>query len=138
MLGVITSWLFISASKKETIKREIDILGAIDSHIHWKVRLLSYRNGLSEEVLDPADVCRDDLCNLGKWIHGAAKRDFIEFDEFLEMQEKHAYFHAVAGKVVQHVQEQNYVSADKLLNNEYSQASREVVRTLIEFAQRLQ
>jgi hypothetical protein len=137
MLGTMTKWFGLTPRKKERINREVNILEAINAHVHWKVRLLSYRNGLSEENLEPAQVCRDDLCDLGKWIHGAAKHVFLGYDEFMELQEKHAYFHAVAGKVVQHVQEQNYASADKLLASEYSRASREVVQALAEFEQHL-
>jgi hypothetical protein len=137
MLGAMTKWFGLTPRIKEQINREVNILDAINAHVHWKARLLNYRNGLSEENLEPERVCRDDLCELGKWMHGAAKHVFFGYDEFMELREKHAHFHAVAGKVVQHVQEQNFAAADKLLANEYSRASREVVQALTGFSQHL-
>jgi methyl-accepting chemotaxis protein len=130
MLGAISGWLGITASKKEVIKREIRIMDAIDAHIKWKARLLSYLDGTSEEKLDPAGISRDDQCALGKWIHGPALKHFHDRAEFHTLRADHAQFHRIAGTVVKKVQEKDRAAADALMKNEYAQASRKVVQAL--------
>jgi hypothetical protein len=130
MLGEITGWLGLTDSKKSSIRKEIDIMAAINAHIRWKIRLLNYRNGMSDEKFDPAQVCRDDLCKLGRWIHGPASKHFRRHDRYLALREKHADFHTVAGKVVQSVDNKDFEVADSLMRAEYTQISRDVVRAL--------
>lgn len=132
MLGAISGWLGLSASKKEIIKNEINIMDAINAHVKWKVRLQDYLNGISTEKLDPMIICRDDQCVLGKWIHGPALGHFHEHEEFHRLRADHAQFHFVAGHVVKKVQENDRSGANTLMDGEYAQASRKVVQALTE------
>ncbi len=130
MFGAITGWLGLSASKKEAIKSEINIMDAITAHIKWKVRLQDYLNGTSQEVLDPMVICRDDQCVLGKWIHGPATMHFHDYQEFHQLRADHAQFHFVAGNVVKKVQEHDRDGANRLMENEYAHTSRKVIQAL--------
>lgn len=132
MLGALSGWLGLTASKKEVIKNEINIMDAINAHVKWKVRLQDYLNGTSTEKLDPMVICRDDQCVLGKWIHGPALKHFHEHGAFHTLRADHAQFHLVAGNVVKKVQENDRAAADALMDNEYAHASHKVVQALTE------
>jgi hypothetical protein len=122
-----------SASDTRTaILSEVDIVECIDAHMKWKGRLQSYLEGTSKEQLDPAVISRDDQCVLGKWIHGPAPNYFHDDEGFLKLCSDHAYFHLIAGSVVQKAQERDLEESAALLKNEYARASREVIQDLTE------
>ncbi len=132
MLGALSGWLGLAATKKEVIRKEISIMEAIDAHIKWKIRLQNYLNGTSDEQLDPMIICRDDQCALGKWIHGAALKHFHDREEFQTLRADHAQFHFIAGNIVKKAQEDDRAAADAMMQNEYAQTSHKVVHALTE------
>lgn len=117
-------------SKKTQIRKEINLMDAINAHIKWKVRLEDYLSGTSQEKLDPMVICRDDQCVLGKWIHGPATRYLHGDVTFHQLRADHAMFHLVAGNVVSHVHANEYVKAVALMEGEYKRSSRKVVLAL--------
>jgi hypothetical protein len=78
----------------------LNFMTAIDYHMRWKSRLESYINGNGKEDLRVDMVCRDDECDLGKWIYGRGGERYAGIDTFGEMKTQHAQFHACAGKVL--------------------------------------
>ena len=131
-MGIFSKLFGAEESKvKAKISEEINIMEAINAHIHWKLRLEKYLNGTSEENLDPSVIGRDDQCKLGKWIHGPALKYFNDDDETLKtLRDDHALFHVTAASVVTLVQSNNHLAAEGVMNGEYTQASRKVVRDL--------
>ena len=123
---------------RESIRSEIDIVECVDAHMKWKGRLQSYLEGTSKEQLDPAVICHDDQCALGKWIHGPALNNFQGDEGFHKLRADHASFHVVAAAVVKKVQENDGARADALLKYEYARASREVIQDLTELNKQLQ
>jgi hypothetical protein len=117
---------------RETIRSEVNISECIGAHMKWKGRLQRYVDGTSTEVLDPAVICRDDQCVLGKWIHGPALKHFHNSDGFDKLRTDHATFHLVAGAVVKKLQDNDRAGSARLLSTEYAQASREVIQDLME------
>lgn len=132
-MGVISN-LFGPGERKKTttkISDEINIMEAINAHIHWKIRLEKYLDGTSEEQLDPKVICLDDQCKLGKWIHGPALKYFHDDDETLKiLRDEHAHFHVTAASVVIKVQANDKPAAEALMDGEYTKASRKVVHGL--------
>ena len=127
------SKLFGSNASKVAAKigEEINIMEAINAHILWKIRLEKYLDGTSEENLDPGVICRDDQCKLGKWIHGQALQYFSADDETLTtLRSDHAHFHVTAASIVTLVQSNKHSEAEQIMDGEYTQASRKVVRDL--------
>jgi hypothetical protein len=122
---------------RETIRSEVNIAECIDAHMKWKGRLQSYLDGTSKEQLDPAVICRDDQCVLGKWIHGPALVYFHDDDGFHKLRSDHANFHLIAGTVVKKVLENDLAGSDSLFVHEYSRASREVIQDLTELNKHL-
>jgi hypothetical protein len=136
-MGFLSNIFGWDAGKRAAVTEEINIMDAINAHVRWKIRLDKYLRGTSDEKLDHTVVCRDDQCVLGKWIHGPAEK-FFQNDESLEiLRDDHAKFHRLAGRIVELVHANNKVTAESLLNNEYSEASRIVIRDLTELSKHL-
>lgn len=124
--------LNIDSEKKARIREEIDLPQAVQAHINWKLRLQNYLEGRSGEQLDAAVICRDNQCELGKWIHGAAMDHFHGLEPFHQLIADHAQFHYVAANVVQNVQSKDFITARRILDEEYPHISRKVVLSLTE------
>lgn len=73
---------------------------AVDAHVAWILKLQEAIDG--GKKLDPAEVRKDTLCELGKWIYGegAAYQDKLAF---FDLKAKHTAFHLCAGEVVRKV-----------------------------------
>lgn len=110
---------------------------AINAHVRWKIRLEKYVDGTSEEKLDPGIICRDDQCQLGKWINGPALEHFRDDAGLNTLRDDHAQFHIIAGEVVNKIHANDKVAAEVLLKGEYMEASRKVVRDLTELNKHL-
>jgi hypothetical protein len=69
----------------QEVRNALDIPAAIAAHLAWKKRLEVFLGSDCRDVLDPLNVCRDDRCELGRWIHGLAaqaRRDVQAYEEF--------------------------------------------------------
>lgn len=122
----------LAKSENANIRNEINIPDAVLAHVNWKVRLQKYIDGKSDEQLDPMLICRDDQCDLGKWIHGPATNRFHADKSFHTLRADHAQFHYVAANVVRYVQENDRAGAEALLKGEYARVSHHVVQLLNE------
>lgn len=78
----------------------MDFTKAVDAHVAWIMKLQEAIGGGAK--LDVAEVSKDTLCELGKWIYslGAAHQATTAFRK---LQAKHAEFHQCAGEVVRKV-----------------------------------
>ena len=104
---------------------------AIMAHIKWKSRLANFIDGVSTEPLKSEIVCKDNLCDLGKWIYGegavySAKPDYED------LVAKHANFHRCAADVIKKVEEKDKEGAKKLLFGPFVVASKETVTAIME------
>jgi methyl-accepting chemotaxis protein len=107
---------------------------ATKAHIKWKARLIDYINGRSDEKLEVSKVCRDDQCDLGRWIHGDAKRYTLK-PQYKNLREMHAAFHKTVGGIVEKVDEKNIDDAKKLLGGEFSTASKRTLAAIEDMSQ---
>lgn len=71
---------------------------AFMAHANVKNRLK--RAIVGEEEIDPAVIRRDDVCEVGKWIHGEGKSKFAAHPLFQEFRKVHADFHSCAHNVM--------------------------------------
>ena len=134
-MNFFTSLFSLAEIDNKNLNDEVNIPEAITAHVNWKVRLQKYVDGKSEEKLDPMVVCRDDQCDLGKWIHGPATKHFHDDQSFRELRADHAQFHYVAANVVRYMQEGDEGGARALLKGEYARVSHHVLMLLNELAQ---
>ncbi len=106
---------------------ELDFMSAIEAHVRWKVRLEAYIAGTGEESLDADQVCRDDLCLLGKWIYGHGGATYGSHPKFSSLKEIHGEFHRCAGDVIRAVDRgQPEQARDMLCKGEYAKYSHRV------------
>jgi len=103
---------------------------AVSAHLRWKTRLRIVIDGKSTEILDPNVVCKDDQCELGKWIHGEGHRTIGLKPEFADVKTTHAYFHRTAGQVLNKALAGDKAGASILLDGEFYQASSKVIQAI--------
>lgn len=95
---------------------------AIVAHMRWTFRLADYIQGRSKEKLEAKVVCRDDACDLGKWIKDANKSATLE-----ELRQAHTAFHLRAGSVLAAVDAKRPEEAQTILDGAYLKASSAVI-----------
>lgn len=126
------SELGLDAKAASAVLAELDIDKAIAAHENWKARLQKRLDGTSDEVLDPAVVCLDNRCDLGKWLHGPGNKRLGHYPAFTVLIARHQYFHQQAGTVVAQTQAGDVDGAQKTLNGPFKYGSSQVVLLLKE------
>jgi methyl-accepting chemotaxis protein len=109
---------------------DFDFDAAIQAHRQWKVKL---RQAIAEHARLDADViCRDDRCPLGQWIHGPGGAQWGQRPRFVQLTDKHAEFHRVAGDVARRINAGAYTEAERLIGSgsRFAQVSGEVATLL--------
>jgi hypothetical protein len=104
---------------------------AIAAHIKWKVRLTQFIDGTSAETLSSATICKDNLCDLGKWIYGEGVK-FKPLTNYQDLVKKHANFHVCAAEVVKKVEGGDKAGAKSALGGPFAGASKETVAAIME------
>jgi DNA polymerase III epsilon subunit-like protein len=130
MFKKMLSVLGLSQSQREEVRQEINLFDAMQAHANWKKRLMDYIEGNSLEDLQPHNVCVDNRCTLGIWIHGHGKARFGEYPLFQQLVDEHAKFHFHASKVVEAHQAGDGALAHKLLSENFIEQSRKTVNCL--------
>ena len=120
----------MSIESREQVKREISFYDAIEAHLAWKQRLNEYLEGVSKKELQPQTVCLDNLCELGKWIHGSGKDRFGQIELFKQLTAEHAEFHLRASKVVAAHLDGNTALAQKMLSEDFATQSYKTISCL--------
>ena len=108
----------------------MDMDNAIAKHAEWKVKL---RSAMSQkQQLNASEISRDNCCDLGKWLHGDARRTLANLDSYKSCVTSHASFHTQAGRVAAAINAGRYAEADTMLGADtaYSRASNEVAVAL--------
>lgn len=137
----MTSWwaTFFGSTEQATVADDVDetVAGlnfktALESHLKWKVRLMSVIDGTSEETIDPRIVSCDDQCTLGKWLHGEGTNQFGEQLGFQHVLASHAHFHRCAGHTLALALDgKNKEAAAEVSGGAFAKASLEVSRYLM-------
>lgn len=131
-----------SAAEVDSVAEEaagLNFRSAIEAHQEWKVKLQTALDNDSADELSVANLCRDDLCMLGKWIHGSGGQQFGEVELFQKLRQDHARFHHCAGSVLEMVQSGEGVKKEaaqkELSSGTYVAASQDVILDLAQLYQ---
>lgn len=101
---------------------------AVQSHVQWKLKLLSAIGG--GEKIDRATACVDDKCELGRWIYGEGSQ-FSALPAFAELKKTHKEFHACVLAVADLIDAGKLDSAQAdIAHGAYKRASMETVDCL--------
>lgn len=103
---------------------------AVAAHIKWKVRLNQFIDGTSAEKLDSNVVCKDNVCDLGKWIYGEGAK-YKSAASYGSLLSQHATFHKCASDVVRKVESGDKASAKNLLVGNFASASKDTVAAIL-------
>ncbi len=121
----------VAPAERELARVEgLDFADVLIAHQRWKVRLNRCIAGTSDERLDPAIVCRDDHCVLGKWINGPGAEKFGRVPVFSELRTAHTQFHFIAGEVLWAAQNGETGEAQNKLETTFSRSSAMVQKHL--------
>ena len=115
-----------------------DFTAAIQAHTNWKLRLASACTASTTKTIDPDSLRRDDLCGLGKWLHGTGSR-YASDPKFSQLLAAHSQFHRNAAAVARMVETGKKTEAAALVNaheSEFCKTSLEVVGLLMGFRTR--
>jgi Chemoreceptor zinc-binding domain len=108
----------------------MDLDQAAQKHAEWKTK---FRAAISKhERMDAAAIQQDNQCELGKWLHGEAKKKHATLAAYQECVTKHAAFHKEAGKVATAINAEKYTEAEAMLGGttSYGSASTAVIMAL--------
>jgi hypothetical protein len=109
----------------------LDVHAAIQAHMAWKQRLEDLLATDSRDGLDPLHVCRDDQCQLGKWIHSDTAAPYVTSESYKQLRSAHADFHQAAAKVIILAQVGDDIQAsEELHTGEFVRASARVKQAL--------
>lgn len=87
----------------------MDFDQAISAHVEWKTR---FRTAIAaQSQIDAATVSKDNLCPLGKWLHGDARAKYAHLAAFSTCLAAHAAFHREAGRVAGLINEHRFDDA---------------------------
>lgn len=119
------------AEDKEAELAGLNFMSAVDAHMKWKIRLEDCINGTSAEKLQVDVVCRDDQCELGKWINDQGAQMFGFSETFSDLKAHHADFHRCAAGVLAAAQSGDTAGALKLLHRgDYVMESQRIKKLL--------
>jgi len=99
------------------------------SHFRWKISLCEAIE--SRFQLDADTLSRDNCCDLGQWLHGAAKNRYGSLRSFRECVAAHARFHEEAGRTARLINDKRYAEAtQEIAGVEYAAASERTITTI--------
>lgn len=78
----------------------LDVHAALEAHLRLRKRLLVCADGQCDPLLNSDDLCFDDRCPLGRWLHGPARTQLGKHRGFVDLLEQHRMFHIAAANVV--------------------------------------
>ncbi|MDP2215075.1 CZB domain-containing protein [Phenylobacterium sp.] len=88
---------------------------AVAAHAEWKIKL---RTAIETgDTLDAASIGADNCCELGRWLHGDAKRLLGTRAAYQESLARHADFHREAGRVAEVINRRQPEQARAMLDS---------------------
>lgn len=105
----------------------------LTAHAQWKATFLESISG--NMSLDAGGISRDDLCNVGLWLHGEGKSRFGDLSSFSKLTAEHARFHLEAAKVCFAINEGKHAEALLMLDasTPYAEASQAFTQAFTAF-----
>lgn len=126
------SELVLDPEYAATLLNEIDLDAALTSHTEWRFHLEDVVHGRAMDNLEPDRVCRDDRCNLGRWLHGPGRERLGHYPAFTMLVARHRYFHQQAATVAGLLKAGELQKAQQLMGGSCRHASNQVIFLLKE------
>jgi hypothetical protein len=97
----------------------MDFKAAINDHQSMKLLMKALIDGRPTVTADASVICRDDLCELGKWINNDGFKTIGTRATYTALKEHHTKFHAMSGAMVRDIAEGKRENAVKSLGGDY-------------------
>lgn len=104
---------------------------AVQAHSAWKSKLSAYIRKPDRSV-NAAAVGMDNLCALGKWLHGDGAK-YAADPDFAELKRQHARFHTTAAAIIQRADNGEQVQEELSIggSSDYAKTSGAVVQLIM-------
>jgi hypothetical protein len=89
---------------------------AITAHVNWKLRIHALLSGKLPEKLDPSTIVKDNVCELGKWLHSDGMNT-MSGPQHAELLAVHAEFHREAARIVRETYSGRKIGFDAIVPN---------------------
>jgi len=109
---------------------DVDFDAIMEAHQAWKQKLRNAIAGGSELQLDPNEVCKDNVCALGKWIYSAGK-EFEHLEEYEPLRRNHASFHVCAADILKKAQSGDRDGASSMLTGDFFDLSNRTIQNIV-------
>lgn len=120
-----------TASVLEEIKK------ARGAHAAWKLKLKTALS-VGRSAFHSHEVKCDQNCEFGKWIHGPTLDFTIKTGKpYQVIRRLHAEFHDCAGRVLEHIENNNPQAAQRVFEVEYALISDKLSRALTKWQNEL-
>ncbi|HEY9164291.1 MAG TPA: CZB domain-containing protein [Magnetovibrio sp.] len=86
---------------------------AVSAHMLWSQNFHEFLEGRHDSA-EFQDVHRDDLCVIGKWLHGEGSC-YCDLNHFNTVKSLHCELHAIAGQAVEAKSQSNQPLLDDLM-----------------------
>lgn len=121
----------LGVQPKRELRSRLNLVAAAEAHILWKARLGHHVHGSAREPLESAPVGQDGICQLGSWINGLAFEPLHGSDVYQQLCDAHQQFHQMGALIIEKLKAGDRSGAEKIFLNEYSQALRHIIQSLV-------
>lgn len=108
----------------------LDVHAAIVGHQRMRQRLLTCSHGHCDPLLDAEELCFDDRCRIGQWLHGPARARLGGHRGFVDLLEQHRMFHVSASNVVSLARSGRQEQAQQIAEQQMESFSNGVLKRL--------
>jgi methyl-accepting chemotaxis protein len=117
-------------SSRQSGASDVDFDAIMEAHQAWKQKLRNAIAGGSELQMDANEVCKDNVCALGKWIYTAGK-EFEHSEEYEPLRHNHAAFHVCAADILRKAQSGDKDGASSMLVGDFFDLSNRTIQNIV-------
>lgn len=108
----------------------LDLQAAIIHHLEWCVLFNEHLSVDSHLAQHQTPLPGADDSDLGRWLSKMAQRQIGHHPHFVELQQEHLRFHALARQALEYTRQQRMDLASTLLNTEFERSRARVLEML--------
>lgn len=108
----------------------LDLQAAIIHHLEWCVLFNEHLSVDGQQAQHQTPLPGADSSDLGLWLAKMAQRQIGQHPHFIELQQEHLRFHALARQALEYTRQQRMDLASTLLNTEFERSRARVLEML--------
>lgn len=118
------------AQEAQAARLLLELQTVTAAHEAWKTHLETWLAGASDRPLRAEDLCFDDRCELGRWLHGRGQRKLGHLATFRTLVAQHQTVHIAAANLVSLSAAGRHAEALRIRHGAYEGAARVVMQAL--------